>query len=293
MTVEEESKSEAGSGTTVEEILKHFLESTPPTDRVLIEAKSTHTFAISGSWTFSIAPPILELHCSEGCNGKRQYRPREKTQIRLHDRESFFFLHYLCSNCQSDRKSYALLGQYEYTSNTACLIKIGEFPPFGPHVPSRLLKLIADDKELFKKGRRCENQGLGIAAFAYYRRLVELQRTHLFDKIIEVATKVKADGEIIETLKKARGAHSFKQSIELAKNAMPESLLIDGHSPLRLLHKALSEGLHEESDEDCLAMASSVRVILSELSDRLAQALKDDTETKQALSRLMNPKQKT
>ncbi len=76
----------------------------------------------------------------------------------------------------------------------------------------------------------------------------------------------------------------------MAKDAMPESLLINGHSPILLLHSALSEGIHAKSDEQCLELASSVRVVLSELSERLSQALKDEAELSKALSTLMSRK---
>jgi len=52
----------------------------------------------------------------------------------------------------------------------------------------------------------------------------------------------------------------------------------------------LSDGLHLRSDEHCLEIASSIRVILAELSERLAQALKDEAELNKALSRLMAKK---
>ena len=71
---------------------------------------------------------------------------------------------------------------------------------------------------------------------------------------------------------------------------MPESLLINGHSPILLLHSALSEGVHVLSDEQCLELAGSVRIVLGELSDGLSQALKDEAELTKALSTLMKKK---
>jgi hypothetical protein len=73
---------------------------------------------------------------------------------------------------------------------------------------------------------------------------------------------------------------------------MPQALLINGHNPLTLLHSALSDGLHDQTDEHCLEIASSVRVVLGELSERLSQALKDEAELNNALSKLMNVKTK-
>jgi hypothetical protein len=69
---------------------------------------------------------------------------------------------------------------------------------------------------------------------------------------------------------------------------MPQILLINGHNPLTLLHSALSGGLHDQSDEECLALATSIRVIMTELAERLGQALKDEAELNAAVSQLLS-----
>ena len=76
------------------------------------------------------------------------------------------------------------------------------------------------------------------------------------------------------------------------KDSIPQTLLIDGHNPLRLLHSALSDGLHDRDDSHCLEQASSIRVVLAELSERLSHALKDEAELNRALSHLLNRKRK-
>jgi hypothetical protein len=76
-------------------------------------------------------------------------------------------------------------------------------------------------------------------------------------------------------------------AVESVKHALPQALMINGHNPLTLLHAALAESLHTRPDEDCLTLAMSIRVILSELTERLGQAHKDEAELKQAVSRLL------
>ena len=56
------------------------------------------------------------------------------------------------------------------------IIKVGEFPFFGAPVPSNLIKTFGPEKYLFIKGKKCESQSLGIAAFTYYRRVIENQK---------------------------------------------------------------------------------------------------------------------
>ncbi len=76
------------------------------------------------------------------------------------------------------------------------------------------------------------------------------------------------------------------------KDAIPESLRIRGHNPLTLLHPALSEGLHDKSDAECLELATSIRVVLTELADRISQALKDEAELTSAVTRLLKKETK-
>lgn len=63
--------------------------------------------------------------------------------------------------------------------------------------------------------------------------------------------------------------------------------LIDGHSPIFLLQRALSRGVHELPDKECLELASTVRLVLGELSERLFTILKDQTELTEAISTLL------
>jgi hypothetical protein len=167
-------------------------------------------------------------------------------------------------------------------------IKFGEDPAYGPPTPARLIKIIGEDRDIFLKGRRCENQGLGIGAFAYYRRVIENQKNRIIDQIIEVSRRVSATENAIALLEAAKEETQFSRAIESVKDVLPQSLLISGHNPLTLLHSALSEGLHAHSDEQCLGLAQSIRIVLAELSERIGQALKDETELKTAVSRLLN-----
>ena len=58
----------------------------------------------------------------------------------------------------------------------------------------------------------------------------------------------------------------------------------------RLIVTALSEGMHAQTDEECLNIAQDIRIVLGELAERISQALKDEAELKSAVGRLMNRK---
>jgi len=167
-------------------------------------------------------------------------------------------------------------------------IKFGEIPAFGPPVPSKVISLIGPDRELFLRGRRSENQGLGIGAFAYYRQIIERQTDRLLTEIKKVAQRLNASPHDIELFDQAIKETQFSKAIESVKAAIPQSLLIDGHNPLTLLHSVLSRNIHMGTDEECLESAQDIRVILTELAERITVALKDQAELKQSLARLLS-----
>lgn len=167
------------------------------------------------------------------------------------------------------------------------MFKFGENPPFGPPTPTRVISLVGPEKDYYLKGRRAENQGLGIAAFAYYRRVVENQKSRIFDEIIRVSQKIGASKEILDDLNNANKENQFSKAVAAVKHGIPQALLINGHNPLTLLHFALSKGLHAQTDDQCLELATSIRVVLTDLVDRIANALKDDADLNAAVSRLL------
>jgi hypothetical protein len=72
--------------------------------------------------------------------------------------------------------------------------------------------------------------------------------------------------------------------------ALPEGLRIDGHNPLTALHGALSVGLHNESDEECLEAASAVRLVLTDLVERMSLLRQDSAELNKAVQLLISKK---
>ena len=240
-----------------------------------------------------LVPPI-RLYCdNDNCS---QYMFFDEDE---HDRHFLLnklhhYLSYRCRNCKETQKVYSLLVFPEdgSTNYTADVLKVGEAPPFGPHTPSRLSTLLGPDRDLFFKGRRAESQGLGIGAFAYYRRIVENQRDRFLLEIEKVARKTNVPDSSIEAIVRARKENQFSTSVEIIKDAIPPGLLLEGQNPLKLLHSALSEGIHAMTDEDCLQYATSIRVVLAELSERIGITLEDHRGLHEAVTLLSRRSEK-
>lgn len=269
-----------------------FLEATPPGSLASV-SDLVFTEQRSGVPYYWLHTPELHLHCpNDRCNGMRVFRvvhPPRATEIPSAGFQ-YLYLEYRCSNCASYTKTFSLATNRSGQEATGSAFKFGELPAFGPPTPARLLKLIGPDRELFLRGRRCENQGLGIGAFVYYRRVIEGQKNRIIEEIEKVSRKIGASEDILSSLAAAKAETQFTKAIDTIKPAVPQALLINGHNPLTLLHAALSEGLHQQSDETCLEIATSVRVVLAELSERLGQALKDEAELSKAVARLIQSK---
>jgi hypothetical protein len=263
-----------------------FLETIPP--------NTPHQLTLyewdSGRGLFIVATPDLQLHCtSDSCNGLRFFLCTLQKPVypgKSHD----FFLPYLCRNCLKITKTFAIHAERIEETSDAEVIKLGELPAFGPPTPARVITLIGPDRETYLKGRRSENQGLGIGAFAYYRRVIENQKGRIIGDIAKVAARLGATKLILKRFEAAQAETQFSRAIEDIKDAIPQVLMIEGNNPLTLLHSALSEGLHAQSDEECLEIASEIRIVMTELADRISQALKDEAELKSAVSRLLNRK---
>ncbi|PYX69053.1 MAG: hypothetical protein DMG78_23210 [Acidobacteria bacterium] len=265
-----------------------FLETSPPdVAEEVCERVSRATPIRLGGEAAYLSTPDLQLHC-EQCGGVRTFECSDDS-IYLVEALNYKYLRYECRNCRKTEKKFAVV--IKGASGTGPVQKLGELPPFGPPTPPRVFKLIGEEyRELFLQGRRAENKGLGIGAYAYYRRIVEHQKGQIIEEIGKVAKKLGATPEVMKTFTDARSETQFATAIEKIKKGIPESLLIDGHNPLTLLHTALSEGLHELTDQECLTLATSIRVVLTELADRISTALKEAATLKSAVGRLLNRK---
>lgn len=267
-----------------------FFETIPPGQGVAIKSLYERKSTSSGAPYHVLRLPALHLYCDTvtSCEGIRRFRATEEISIQIGQTQERFVV-YICKNCSATSKTFALRIKPNTNDEGGVIIKYGEIPGFGPPTPARLTRLLGVDAPLFLKGRMAENQGMGIGAFAYYRRVIESQKDALFDEIIRVSKAIGAT-EIIAGLEAGKKQIQFSSAIEQVEIALPPVLMINGCNPLTLLHGALSKGLHSGTDADCLANATDTRVVLTEFVTRMAEAMKDDVELKSAVSRLANIK---
>jgi hypothetical protein len=267
-----------------ETTFKGFLEETPPDTRVYLTD-------LKRDANGHVEIPDIVFPCdNQVCAGPRIFRCA--TTVYASPGWKNEFLRYTCRNCGSNLVKFAIdlyLPKTETSTSRVTCLKLGQIPAFGPQIPARVITLIGPDRDVFLQGLRAESRGMGIGAFAYYRRVVENQKNRIIAEIAKVARLLGAPAETNDIFAVAIKETQFSKSVAMVKDAIPQSLMIRGQNPLTLLHSALSKGLHDAdmTDEHCLRLAQSIRTILVDLSERASEALKDNKEIQSALSVLI------
>ena len=275
---------------------KQFLETSPPDVEVIVtdRASGPHQARGYGGGTFfRLLEPELDLHC-ENCDGTRAFKCTNDFSATLSPGTVFEELDYQCKNCKdgerfSKRFCLAIIGE----GVDGAVQKIGEYPAYNPITSRKVYDLIGENhRELFLKGRRAELRGLGIGAFAYYRRIVDDQKDMIIDRLEKVAKRLGASEPALRVFASAKAQDQFTSAIKEIKDALPSALFIAGQNPLTILYDILSDGIHDLSDEECLTHARTVRTLLIALADRISEISKDDAKVVQAIGAFLNRKQR-
>ncbi len=254
--------------------LEKFLEDTPP----YVYQDVHDVWGFQSSHAAYYRKCALTLHC-QTCRGPRFFDFQDTVYFSGYD-----ILKLKCRHCLEQSKIFAVIGT-ELNDGKASMMKLGEYPKFGPPIPDRVLKLVGSDRQKFIQGFRAELQGFGIGAYAYYRQIVEDQKVRLIDSLRKAAEKLGASNEELQAFDGLENV-DFGTCAERLTNMLPRSLRIDGHNPLKLLHKALSKNIHEGDDAECHKHAIAIRTILVEMAERIAEAVRERREVSKAVGHL-------
>lgn len=269
-----------------------FFADTPPSTRVHVQTPIAASRSVGGKQYFTVNLPEVMLKCKK-CGGVRWFAAVGGTKEFAGLGLTNAFETYACKNCSTDTHTFALRIGPRITDNVIGISKFGQIPAFGIEMPAHLRNLLSkDDRALFEKGLDAEARGLGIGAFSYYRRVLDNQRTRIFDRVIEAAVKLGGDPALLEELARAKEERQFTKAVEPLKQALPKFLNIEGHNPLTLLYDAVSNGMHAESDAECMTSAQTIRTLLEHLLLKADEAMQSDDVVKGAVNALLQAKQK-
>jgi len=245
--------------------------------------------------------PSIKLFCPK-CNSEQTYTHNRSFGNIVHDAKplsrvaggiatpiagEIILTEYLCAGCK-DSEAYYLV---EFSEKLDYIRKVGQYPEFNIAPDKNIAKMLGKNVYLFSKGRICEVHGYGIGAYAYYRRVVELIIDKLLNKIwsLHGTEEQKKYETQFNKIKKSRIA---EEKINIAKDILPSSIVKEGTNPLKTLYDALSEGIHEKNDEECIELADTIRKILVALVNQVEVIIESQEEIGEATKKLLKMKNK-
>jgi len=188
---------------------------------------------------------------------------------------------FACTRCQTQRASILIHVSLSADGPDAFIVmsKYGQWPSVRPQPDPNVARALGAACELYTQGLTCERTSFGIGAFAYYRRVTE----DVVDRLMADLKRYAHDSNLPElqsAIEETASETRASERIRAVKDLLPPILTPEGVNPLATIYAALSEGLHSDTDAECLERAQDLRESL----DFLLKALQDHiASTKQYL----------
>lgn len=194
------------------------------------------------------------------------------------------YFQFACVSCKKTHREY--LVEQVLDDENIRIQKYGELPR-NQLIRDRVLqKFLKDDLENYEKAVVCLSHEYGVAAFAYFRRVVEGNINRLLDLIQEDTQSSAGDADTLNAINELRSDSPMSEKIKVANRALPSHLKPDGLNPLGRLYQVLSEGVHNISDAECLEKAKAISECIAFLVSELASRSEHRTRFKSMIGRL-------
>ncbi len=230
--------------------------------------------------------PDFDLFCPT-CKREQRWTCSDP-KIHYFGAESYCQKTYICRNCGNAKVTYFIRWRQDETEGS--FVKVGQEPALTA-VPPPELKLGPDDLALYKKALTSRNNSFGIGALAYIRRVVENRMNGLLDLVVEAANQAGSmTPEKIASLDGTRENGRFEDKAKFAGAILPNHLKPGGHNPFDVLCKFASEGIHDQSDEECIEVFDEVRLVFEYLFRHLTVQSEDRKLFVEGLGRLAGRK---
>jgi hypothetical protein len=212
----------------------------------------------------------IEMECPT-CKRSRPFSDRRSRGFPTNSlpklESSIYSFRFECDTCSSSKYAFFI----EVDIENGKIRKVGQSPAWSINLDKDIDRFLEDDSEFFKKALICESQGYGIAAFSYYRRVLENSIGKILENLRSLLEMQGSSSENIEQIDKALKGIVMDERIKIAKDAIPKSLTPNGMNPLAIIYDTLSAGIHRLPEEECLKNSEYIRVALSHLIKILTQ----------------------
>jgi hypothetical protein len=219
------------------------------------------------------SPDRVSLQCLRCAKETTWLRGKEETYQLVEGGDGFYWVAYNCGLCESaqllvvyrNSEFKKVSGASPGSTRTVAtkIRKIGQAPPLSVSIPPSLEKnLGATCAALYKKALVNRNEGYGLGAVTYIRRVVEDKTDELIEVVSQLAEAHNVESEIVGKIRAAKNERStYDNKLRIAATVLPASLVIDGVNPLGELYDLVSEGVHDLTEEECIAVADETKSV--------------------------------
>lgn len=222
-------------------------------------------------------PKAISRKCGGPCKKETTWSQRKGSfvQCEVGSKFDFFAVSYVCELCKDSSlivmyrkldyrrdpslapapKGYFSVNEWGYDA----VQKVGQTPSPSIAIPHELEKRLGPTSIYYQEGLLCRSHNLGIAAVAYMRRVIDDKTDELIDVVVELARTYRIDAKTIEALSKAKEQVQYEQKVRVASEVIPDALKPGGVNPFGQLYKHLSVGVHDKTDDECVAIFDDLR----------------------------------
>jgi hypothetical protein len=224
-------------------------------------------------------PTRISFHCDGECGKETTWVLKDDPSYQSLEavNKRFCWVYYVCNRCEKEFVAiiYVTLkygqktggrsrsGEEVIRSVPNVVQKIGQYPALTIDIPKSLEKSLGENATiLYKKALVSRNQGYGMAAVAYIRRVVEDKTDDLIEVVAKLAESHDVDPKTVEAVRAAITQRTtYDNKLRIASTVMPKSLVPDGANPLGVLYDLVSQGIHDLSEEQCIAVADETKSV--------------------------------
>lgn len=220
-----------------------------------------------------IWPANISFHCTV-C-GKETTWPGSQVNCSA---SSIQMRRYTCLLCSKLQVTFAVHCIYAPNDERydSTLQKIGQFPAPSITIARALASHLGDSAPLYRKALTSRNQGYGIAAVAYLRRIVEDKTDELIDIVGQLAHGRGLSETDIQAILAAKNQQTYSDKLKVASEVIPATLRPGGSNPFGTLYGLLSDGLHDRTEEECLAISDEIREVFEYIFENLRTQIEDE-----------------
>jgi hypothetical protein len=215
------------------------------------------------------SPDRISFHCPR-CSKETTWAISFRREERF-----LFFIEYHCTLCggadlsvvyRTSRrvpKVYNTPSGQETIYLSAQVEKVGQFPPLSIDIPKSLEKNLGPEAtSLYKRALINRNEGYGLGAVTYIRRVVEDKTDELIEVVAQLAETHNIDPSIVAKIRAVKNERAtYEEKLKIAATVLPDSLVVDGANPLGVLYALVSQGVHDLSEKQCIDIADETKSV--------------------------------